>query len=205
MNVYVETNFVLEIAASQEQAESCLELIRLARTGAIVLVVPGFSLMEPHQTLERRRQDRKRLSEELAQHRTQLSRSARYQNDLHVLASVSDVLIRSAEDDRRGMTETRGQLLEHAAIVPLNAQILIAASAIERDLGISAEDAAVLASVLDHLTSSSPAEACFVTRNSKDFDDPDIAARLHLLDCRLLFNFRDCLDFVRSRLRPDAG
>lgn len=38
MNVYVESNFVLEQEAEQEQCESCEELIRLAAAGSIRLV-----------------------------------------------------------------------------------------------------------------------------------------------------------------------
>jgi len=46
MNVYVESNFVLEHALEQEQCESCEELIRLASAGSIRLLVPAFSLAE---------------------------------------------------------------------------------------------------------------------------------------------------------------
>ncbi|SPE35773.1 hypothetical protein SBA3_2300034 [Candidatus Sulfopaludibacter sp. SbA3] len=35
MNVYVETNFLLELALEQEQGESCQDLIRLASGGLI--------------------------------------------------------------------------------------------------------------------------------------------------------------------------
>ena len=54
MNVYVESNFVLEQALEQEQCESCKELIGIASSGSIRLVVPAFSLAEPHIALMRR-------------------------------------------------------------------------------------------------------------------------------------------------------
>jgi hypothetical protein len=44
MNVYVESNFVLEEALEQEQCESCKELIRMASIGAIRLVIPADGL-----------------------------------------------------------------------------------------------------------------------------------------------------------------
>lgn len=40
MNVYVESNFVLEQALGQEQSESCEELIRIAGTGSVHLFIP---------------------------------------------------------------------------------------------------------------------------------------------------------------------
>ena len=48
MTVYVESNFVLEQALQQEQSESCDSLVRLAEAGDISLVIPAFSLAEPH-------------------------------------------------------------------------------------------------------------------------------------------------------------
>ena len=45
MNVYVESNFVLELAFLQEQSSSCEEILSLAEGGRIQLVLPGYSLM----------------------------------------------------------------------------------------------------------------------------------------------------------------
>lgn len=53
MDVYVETNFVLELALLQEQQESCQKLLDLAEAGRINLILPAFSLTEPYETLIR--------------------------------------------------------------------------------------------------------------------------------------------------------
>jgi hypothetical protein len=42
MNIYVETNFVLELALEQEECDTCAEIIRLASAGQLRLVVPAF-------------------------------------------------------------------------------------------------------------------------------------------------------------------
>src|SRR6266404_7121600 len=78
MNVYVESNFVLEQALEQEQCESCEELISIATAGSIHLVVPAFSLAEPHIALMRRGNERSRLTAELQKHVSELGRSKRY-------------------------------------------------------------------------------------------------------------------------------
>ena len=44
MIVYVESNFVLELAFLQEEYESCMELLRLAESRDIHLVLPAFSI-----------------------------------------------------------------------------------------------------------------------------------------------------------------
>jgi hypothetical protein len=49
MNVYVESNFVLEHALEQEQSESCQRLVSLATEGSIHLVIPAlFPRRTPH-------------------------------------------------------------------------------------------------------------------------------------------------------------
>jgi hypothetical protein len=42
--------------------------------------------------------------------------------------------------------------------------------------------------------------SCFLNRNSKDFDDPDIIEMLESKNCKLLFNFDKGRDYVRGLL-----
>jgi hypothetical protein len=65
VNVYVESNFVLELALLQEQQASCTEILRLSETGKVRLVIPAYSLAEPYETLVRRHKQRKRMKAEL--------------------------------------------------------------------------------------------------------------------------------------------
>lgn len=65
MDVYVESNFVLELALLQEQHESCQELLDLAQVKQITLIVPAFSLAEPYETLIRNNKKRQKLSQDL--------------------------------------------------------------------------------------------------------------------------------------------
>jgi hypothetical protein len=44
--VYVETNFLLELACRQEESTACERLVRAASAGVIQLCVPAFSLVE---------------------------------------------------------------------------------------------------------------------------------------------------------------
>ena len=46
MIVFVESNFILEIAYLQEQHESCEELLALGEKAQIVLKLPAFSVIE---------------------------------------------------------------------------------------------------------------------------------------------------------------
>lgn len=58
MNIYVESNFVLEVTLAQEQQEACENILRLCEAGRARLVVPAFSMTEPYHTLDRRHKQR---------------------------------------------------------------------------------------------------------------------------------------------------
>ena len=58
MIVYVETNFVLEIAREQEQVESANQILILAEQGKIELAFPSFTISEPFSTIIRQRKER---------------------------------------------------------------------------------------------------------------------------------------------------
>jgi len=75
VNVFVETNYVLEIALEQQEAASCEAILRLAQYGLIRLLIPAYSFVEPHETLTRRHRDRKALRHRISDELEQLARS----------------------------------------------------------------------------------------------------------------------------------
>lgn len=59
MILYVETNFVLELAYGQEEHESCRSLVDLAARGdALELALPGSCVVEAHGRQIRRQRER---------------------------------------------------------------------------------------------------------------------------------------------------
>jgi predicted nucleic acid-binding protein len=69
MIVYVESNFILELAYLQEEHENCERILKLAEAEKIRLIVPAFAIAEPFSAWvgqERRRVDlHKSLTDEL--------------------------------------------------------------------------------------------------------------------------------------------
>jgi hypothetical protein len=47
VNVYVESNFVLQLALLQESHSSCEAILQLCEGDESRLVIPAFSLVEP--------------------------------------------------------------------------------------------------------------------------------------------------------------
>ena len=182
MNVYVESNFVLEQALEQEQCESCERLIGMASAGSVQLVIPAYSLAEPHSTLLHKKNARSRLVSDLRPQLRELARSRQYREVSANFDKLEDVLTESAERERKGLQRTIDRMLGAAHVIPLDSRVLDQAGSIEAAYDMSAQDSIVLASVLSHLGNTT--ESCFLNRNTKDFDRPDIREMLDEYGCK---------------------
>ena len=200
MIVYVETNFVLEIAFAQEQQGSCHDILSLAESRVIELAIPAFSVMESYETQTRRGRQRKELCSNPEQELGQLSRSEQYSQIVGRGSEVSSLLRQSTEEDKRRLDKALSRLLECAIAVPVEVEVLKSAIEIQDRHDLGTQDSIVLASVLSHSSTASPEPECFLNRNSLDFATPDIRAQLTLYGCRLISNFSDGLNFIESSL-----
>jgi len=205
MNVYAESNFVIEIALLQEQQESCQKIVQMGRGSDVRLVVPAFSIVEPYTTLARRHKERKRMVAVLSDEIKQLSRTSVYSETLKHGGEVTNILIKSGEEEEKRLEDTRAELMNIAEIIPLTTDVLRQATELKKTYGMSLPDAIVLASVLQHLAEKKPAKACFLNRNSRDFDDPDIVKKLQDLKCTTLFQFDSGLAFVLDQLSNEKS
>jgi hypothetical protein len=117
MNVYVESNFVLERALEQEQSESCGKLIELAGAGAVHVFIPAFSLSEPYIALMHKGSERMRLIPELRKHLSELGRSKPYRTASD-FAELTTLLINSVESERTRLEAAADGILDAAEIIP---------------------------------------------------------------------------------------
>jgi predicted nucleic acid-binding protein len=201
--VYVETNFVLELALIQEQQASCEEILRLSEAGSFALVIPAYSLVEPYETLVRRHRQRKELKADLDIEIDQLTRTASYSDRRHGFQGLSALLIDSAEEETKRLEELRQRLLKICHVIQLDAARVETATRYQNEHSFSPQDALIYASVVSHLHESASGKSCFLNRNARDFDDPDIVEELRSLDCRLIARFDDGLEHLRHHIRTD--
>lgn len=200
MNIYVESNFVLEIALAQEQHESCEGILALCEANRAQLLIPAFSLAEPYQTLERRHRQRRRTKRELDSELTQLGRTAGYAQSLSGAQSLVDILIDSTDEEAKRLEATRARLTQSATILPLDAEVLKAATPYQTEYDLSPEDAIVFATVLSHLQGCPSERSCFLNRNTRDFDDPDLVAELRRHGCKMLPRFDSGHQYIIASL-----
>lgn len=200
MSVYIETNFVLELALAQEQQASCEEILQLSEARRIDLVIPAYCLVEPYETLIRRHRQRKGMKADLDAEMGQLTRTATYSERLRGFQDLTALLIDSADEEAKRLEEVRRRLLASSQVVPLDTDCLSAATRYQERHDLSPQDSMVYASVIAHLARSGRAESCFLNRNSKDFDDPDLVDELQQHGCKLIPRFDDGLDHIRSQV-----
>ena len=200
MIVYVESNFVLELAFLQEEHESCLELLSLSESGDICLVLPAFSIGEPYEAWVRRSKQRRDLHEQLITAIRELSRSRPYQGSSDEFQELTNLLRRSGEEEKIRLDDILEIILQTVEVIPIGLSIIRAAITFQKSLELSPQDSIVYASILDHLATASEDHSCFITKTSKDFANPDIENELTAYNCRLLTKFADGLGYVRSQL-----
>jgi predicted nucleic acid-binding protein len=198
--VYVESNFVLEIAAMQEQHDACEEILKLGERGTIRLVLPAFSVAEPYDVVQRRSSERKHLQDQLSKQLAQLSRTATLAERLRNAADIAALLAESSREERSRLDDALIRVLGVAEVIPVGAVTLRAAIRAQAERELAAQDSIIYASVMEHLGSSPPGARCFLNRNAKDFLTPAIQEDLKRFECRLISSFRDGLAFIGATL-----
>jgi predicted nucleic acid-binding protein len=200
VNIYVETNFILELVFEQEQCASCEKILELCEAKKANLIIPAYSLAEPHEKLIRQANDRRKLQKSLDGELQQLSRTKSYKNRLDSIEDIRSLIVQSSQEIGENFAKYREYLVKIAEIIPLNADILLNAASAEKKHKMRPQDALVYVSILKHLQQNKPQQACFLNRNSKDFNDPDIVDELKSLNCRLITQFDGGYKFLQSKL-----
>jgi predicted nucleic acid-binding protein len=200
VNIYVEANFVLELTFEQEQCSSCEQILQLCEAGKAKLIVPAYSLAEPHEKLSRQARSRRELQQSLDAELRQLLRTASYTDRIKSIQDIASLMIQSNEEERYRFTQCRDRLLRIGEIASLDANILSEAASYETTYDLTPQDALVYASVITHLRHDLPEYACFLNRNSKDFGNPDIIDELKQLNCRMIPRFDRGYSFIQSQL-----
>ena len=200
VNVYVESNFVLELALLQEQSTSCEGILELCEASRVRLIVPAYSLTEPYETLTRRHQQRRSMKEDLDNEFRLIARTAPLSERLRGFKDLTALLISVAQQETQRLENVRSRLLEAAEIIPLDTPVLAASNQYQRAHDLSPQDALVYSSVLSHLKRVPAPQSCFLNRNSKDFDDQNIVDELAGYNCKLLPRFDSGYSFISAAL-----
>ncbi|MFP2896089.1 PIN domain-containing protein [Corallococcus sp. 4LFB] len=209
LRVFVETNFVLEMAFEQAQVQACEAVVRLAESGTIQLVIPAFCFIEPAETLRRRAhahmQLQKQLEEELRNRR-----HAPGFSDAQFMAwkTVISSLVKNTQDADARVKSIRSRLLQCSDSVPVSSEVLSRAEAFQgEDFALHFSDAVVLASVVSRLEDAplSSRGSFFLNRNKSDFASTPVKSALKQRHCELKTTFDGGLEAIRDVLDAAAS
>src|SRR6516225_1916272 len=169
MIVYVESNFILELAYLQQQQASCDELLALAEAAQLLLAIPAFSLTEARLSLRRRAHRRRKFHDRLTREIREISRSEPYQAISTSAQPLTTALIESSEAEKQRLDSVLSRLLGTCEVISVQGTTAQRAFGLEVSVDLSAGDAVILASILEDLAKRPAGPKCFLNRNSKDF------------------------------------
>ncbi len=201
MTVYVESNFVLEIALGQEQTKAAQAILDRADRGEITLALPAVSLTEPFSTITHRIRDSEQLRNRLNDHIRQRSRSFPHQADVKAIESAPAFLASIEERELNRLVSVIGRIYAIATVLPIDVQIYADSVAIMHRFRLSPLDGMIYATILGHLKSGgNPGPHFFISRNWRDFDNPRILSELATLDCEFIRSFDVAALRIEQRL-----
>lgn len=198
MILYAESNFILELAYLQEEHSQCERILELADAGTVHLIFPAFAVAEPYWAWVGRKKRRQSVHTALAQELRELGRSAPYAESIEQFTDITKALLVSGEDEKLRLDQTIDRVLQVSELIPLEREALRTAVDIQITTDLGPQDSIVYASILSDLINVARAEPkYFVTKNSKDFDNPDITDELARYRCALCTSFGEAYGNIR--------
>ncbi len=201
MILYVETNFVIELALRQEEYQACRDLLSFVKEhSGVQLALPAFCIGEAYEAGERKWTQRRQLHQNLLDEITQIQRSEPFRERSKELRELTGLLVESGEEQKRILDGLLKELLAVARVLPLDRQTFARAVDFQNTRDLKPQDSIVYASVITDLEAHSGETGCFVTKDRKDFfSNQDIQDELDRLNCKLLGKFANALGYARSR------
>ncbi len=138
MRVYVETNFLLELADRQQEHPACERLLSAAETGEIALRVPAVCLTEATASIPQRRKVRRSVLSRLKKEASEILRSD-YPDTPALNADIlelDDRLIGFVDRDDQALSACRRRLLEAGCVLPVSKR----AAALGEELLLSVDE-----------------------------------------------------------------
>lgn len=202
MIVYVESNFVLEVALEQEQSSAAEAILKLAESGKITIAFPSFALSEPFSTVMHRNRERVELHNRLTASLGQLQRSEMHKQTIHDLQPLLIILINAANREFDLLHATVSRLLKAGKSIELDETCLEQALNYQVLVGLKPQDSIIYSAIVADMRRKASTEAkCFLSRDREAFStNSGIKPELATYNCRYIGNFVQGLDFIQHRL-----
>lgn len=200
MIVYIESNFILELALQQEQAAAADAILKLAEHKTVDLVLPSFAVSEPFSTLAYRRTGLNRVLDLLTLELNQIQRSIPHQRVGSALNEPLNDLRATSRHDGDALVQATQRILEVARLIHIDSEIFESARVSTDQFGLQPADAVIFATIMADLAQQPRRQKkCFLSRDRRAFLRPDIRKKLSLTGCRIIPSFDDALGFLTGK------
>lgn len=193
MHVFIESNFLLELAFRQTEYVFCERIRRGAGPNTYTLHLPQYALGEVFQKIRLMRNEREKylqyVLEQITQHRREDSSDGSAMDGL--TQQLTTLLQERTQVQTQRLYEVANELASTTISQPLTPGVIQEAKALALLHGLSPQDALIYASVrieLRNLPLQTP--KIFVSRNKNDFGKSAIVAELQALGCKYLASFQ---------------
>lgn len=207
MIVYIESNFVLEIALEQEQSQAADSILSFAERGEIKLLYPSFILSEPFEALMRERRERNALHASRVRSLSNLRRSEPHKQIMLDLEPVVNILKDAHVRQIDLLHSAFERLLEAGECVDVDVTSFRNALTYQKSLYLSPQDSIIYATMIADLKKQPEKEQkCFLSRDKKAFDNDDdrsIKSELEIYNCRYIGNLMQGLAFIQHILKAE--
>lgn len=205
MIVYIESNFILEIALEQEQLSAADAILTLAEKNMIKLAFPDFVLSEPFGRIMRERNEQNVLYNSLVNLLSNLQRSKPHKNVMNDMEPIIKVLKDAHFRRLARLHSTFEKLLGIGERANVNAACFTDALIYQQKSGLAPQDSIFYATIVTDLPNRLVnEEKCFLSRDAKAFgrdaDHQGIKTELALYYCRYIRSFTQGLDYIQNIL-----
>jgi len=204
MIVYIESNFVLEMALEQEQSSAARSILSLAESHQVELAYPSFVLSEPFENVVKARRERNILQRSLVKTLNDLKRSEPHKRIILDLDSAINVLGDAHVRQIDLLYTIFGQLAYIGRCIHIDEANFRDASIYRDSLGLSPQESIIYSAMVADLKRQPGGEAkCFLSCDRKAFGsdtDRSIKIELEKHNCRYIGSFTQALDFIQSSL-----
>jgi len=201
MKVYVETNWLLDLALEQERIQASSFVVELAKDKKIQLYLPEISLIEADQKIVRRKLQREILIENLQQEERELKRgrNTRYQAQAAAIGKDITRLIEISEFEREHFNKTVRDISKFLTWLHLDDDCLQKSFDFEERYALNRLDALIYAVIRADAASDLATEKCFIDYDGH-FKNPELKLDMTGLGITLLGSPEGVENFLRSRL-----
>ncbi len=201
MNIYCETNFILEIVFAQEQANYCKNIITLCKKNKVHIIIPAYSFAEAIYRIESQTILQENFKKNLNSQTNHFSRTSQYTQQIKNFRKLDTFLTQNKEELKSRFEKCRKDLVNNAEIIPLDDDTLKTTKSVESEYDLTFQDSIIFTSILSHLQQNNTVPSCFLNRNAKDFNTAEIKSKLALLNCKLIPSFEHGFSFISSQIQ----